>query len=716
MTKVIQNEFTQVEFSEELGEGGRTYTTSRENINPFPEQAPIHQLQRLRTLTTVTLPGPAAGSYTSIDIAVWQLLTVDPVLQSLLRMFKGISCVVKLEFLTRSTPLQYGAYSISYKYGNGWHDPVAAGVSGRWLGVNERLSSPSHFLDIGNSTAQVLRFPFRFNFPYINPTNAGSACDDYLHVSLINFMCINEGASSNLLVDIFYSLEEIDTGLYTASNLIDVQSKNIVLETAAAVGTKLLFDKVSSLFDSYTPTKSGNVTNVDWQDAGGPASTAKPDGPSFGAETNNMRLSYFGDMSGTRCCNTAANLEPAESTTTVSLYGMPDNYSLRDLCKLPGMITNFRFSSADPVNTKIVIPVCLRNVGLNTAISEVTWAGYYSMFFRFYRGDHKYVFHWYTSTLVAARVQISVQYLREFTTNSLTVAPTAFPSEEMPNQIYQVRGSSEKEVVVPWHAFSQIKRPRDVVALMTVTLIQPPDKSGTADTYIGCMVTHSLHNAHLFSPTPGQYTDPPTPMQEMRKLVTLEDKRVGNNISLDKFYNVGNDTKEARVHNKSRIEKKYGNITLQSDLRLMHAGDKGEFALTGRTKEFSAHLEEVADLFTLFRRWDNDLDLITAPTPILRQDCTLRVSGTNPTFWNDLSLLEQASEPFLFNTGALEIKHVFKSATTGSQFVHINSIDEPLSVRTGLGTAIVNATAQPVFEFVMPYLCTAPVYYRAPGL
>jgi hypothetical protein len=700
-----------IQYSEEKGAGGKLLPTYRELINPFPEQAPLPQLRRLRTLTTVTLPGPALGSFTGIDLQVWQLLSVDPVLQGLLRMFKGISCAVKLFFLQRSSPTSYGVYSVSYRYGSPYEEGIVAGATGRWLGVYERFTGPTFLVDIGNAASLEITFPYRFNFPYINPTNVGSTSTDYLYVSIQNLMCINDGASDNLVVDVMYSIDEIDTGLYTSSNLLDVQSgKGLVpsaLETAAFVGSQMLFNKISDIIDSYTERVPGNTTNTAMHSSG-PASSQTPVGPSAGGQTNNMRISRWGNLSGTKCGNTDGDLEATVNTTVPELFGMPDQYSLGQICKLPGLITVFRFSSADAVNTKITIPVCLRNVGKNIAINEATWAGYYSMFFRFYRGDHKYVFHWNTSTLVAARVQLSVQYLREFTTNSLTLSPVPFPSEEMPNQIYQVRGSSEKEVVVPWHAFSHIKRPRDVVAMITVTLTQPPKRSGTSETYINCAVTHSLHNAHMYSMCPAQYLDP-----------VVTDREVATNalkVATEKFRTQEPDRKTQVERRKGeKFEKEFGFLSVQSDLRLMHAGDKGEFALTGRQVDFAAHLNEVADLYTLFRRWDNDVNQADGVTPNFRTDCTLRTSGTTPIGWTNLSLLEQASEPFLFNTGSIEVKHALKGTVTGTQFVYIKSIDQPTSTRVGLGAYVIDASVQPIYEFVLPYLCTAPAYFRKPG-
>jgi hypothetical protein len=689
-TSASEHMFAVVQYVEPVSKGGHSLRLPRNLINPYPNEAPIAQLQRLRQLREVSLGGPAAGSYTGTDFAVWPLIQADPVFAQLALQFKGIRCDITLKFFQRAAPVSYGAFSVSYRYSRTWEAAIAAGTSGRWLGVHQRWSSPTHQVDIGTSETLELTFPYRHNMNYLH-CKAGSDTD-YLWISVINQMMITAGANDTLNLDIYYSLSNIDCGMYTASNVIDAQSSIPVLHPPEPNITPVIGPHDTQFHEYMTRYHSKEFTNPAWDAMTdykhGPATNVVEDhGPqpvvkttgrtSFGGGTMNMKNNPAGELSSARCSETLNFLELFENDGRVDLPGMKSEHSLRELAMIPGMIKSFRLSSSTAKDFSIKIPVCLRDVGLDVTTNEVTWAAYYSEFFRFYRGNHKYMFHWNTSPMIATRIKVSIQYLSEPTPSSLTVSPTAFPlSDEMPAQHYLIKGSCCKEIVVPWHSFLTMERPIDILAILNIVVIQPPNKFGADDGFVSCVVSHSVDDCHYYS-----LCSPMNP-----------------------------DTAVALVADEEEI------VDPQSgDIRAMHYSAKGEFAFTATTHDVSTHMVEVKDLFTLFRRWDDQfLHSGTAGIPAAARDCTLRSPDTT-TAWNRASIIETASFPFLFNTGAIEQKFIFDPAATGIQVVYIKSVDLTTSVKTGHGCAAYDLSQTKIVEFLIPYLSTSPVYYRRPG-
>jgi hypothetical protein len=776
----MTKKFAVVEYTEPLGKLGHSIALDRSMINPFPNSAPLMQLQRLRPLTNFTILGPAAGSFTSFGFAVWPLIQADAVFQELVKQFKGIRCDITLNFLQRAAPMMYGMYTISFKYGSNYVNGMFAGLDNRWFGVGERLSSPTSIVDIGSSAAVDLIIPYRHNMNYLHPKPGLDS--DYVYVSVINHMSIMDGSTDPLILDVLYSLSNIDCGFYTSDYAVDPQSlnqsytdayanelackvseiicdhavdglqmtiqelpegdgyvisyhvgekddawfdyvvlgpvepqANVILEYAdefvgvastVASGTAkflkatdILGSAYGSLRDAYTDYFDPVVVNVK-KDEPDSSSTVKSSDPSFGNAVPNMRPSTFGNMSGTGCCPTVGFLTGYESRAVTHMPGMKTEFNLRELAMIPGWIKSFQFNSTQGRNMQVVIPVCLTNVGLNQTQTEYTWASYFARYFRFYRGDHKYVLSWNTSPLIACRVQVALQYFIETTPNSLTVAPTSFASNEMPTQQYLIKGSCTKEIVVPWHSLMPMKQANDIIALLTITLLQPPNMMGIEESFVNCMVTHSLQNSHFYSIQTPHNPDPDLPAP-----------------IIGSFERTVPVAEEYALKRQKKLEAKYLDIRVekQADLRLMHATPSGEFQFTGHAVDIMAHLEETRDLYSLFRRFDDDNDYGSLTTqPYERHNSTLR-TPTTKDLWNRSSIVEQATMPFLFYVGGLEEKLFYKTAMPAQGVFVALDRDFNNIHRTGDGVVYNDTTVTPVFEFLIPYLASSPVFYRSPG-
>ncbi len=627
----------------------------REKLVGFPDQTPIGVLGRRRLLVATSIAAPGVNP-TIQKIDLWTSIKLNTNLQSYLKLFKGIRADIKITVLNRAAPGHYGYYTVGYTYGTPLVDQ------------SNLLSMETWTCDIATSEGCEFTIPYRYPYDYLKTTTAGLGNDDnYVSLYLAYWGgAALDGGSTTLDLQIFFSLDDITVGLFTSDNIAHPQSKREM--PGSSFGFR---DFAEATADAATVGYAAYTAFTRPPDMDRPQ-TVRDEGQKVhkqSGKSTGVRQAFYGDLATITDETQMPSLteEPVpKRLPCTGYYNMATDMSFKEIGKIPGLLSASSVSSTSPIGTILNYQFGLGGNNFNFGIWS--WASYYARYFRFYRGDHVISLQFFTSPLVSARFRVSFQYLNA---NSTTVVGLDPMTEELPNEVFLVKGTTRKMFRIPFNSAYQMWPCAAVNIVAIVDMLDAPTKATVNDSKVFILAMHSIDNLEFASIQHGHSTDPTTPPPAVER---------GTKIT----------------------------ARLQSNMRALHAeGDKGE--CTGQVLPSRAHLPIVNSVVDLMRRFDTSLI----------EDGTLPyvVQGLNALFWpgagstqdyyTNVANVIQASLPFAFVSGSIENRCIFDPGSlTGKQprSASVSNTYQPVINRVADGVAATEILGWPYLDFRTPYI------------
>lgn len=654
---VSQVQFSKIGYVEPVTTDEVNSHQQRELVNPMPDQTPTAVLGRRRFLGQNTLLDPAFPAVTQWTFDAWAALKNIPKVQDYLNLFVGFRADLRLSFLCRAAPGTYGMYLISWCYGT----PQSQTLT-------DVLSWDSFVCDISVSESTEFVIPYRWPYEYRRSTSSDQT--SAIHIVVTNLMSKSVDSGSALLdLAVYGSFENIDSGMYIEDATVEAQMETgkgePTLTTTDALGSMafLGLGAMNTLFNRNTDStyRPGDNNHVP-EDTKAQSSSGKARG---------VRQSFFGDL---------ATIDPEDGITSLDALHKPPglvnmdhmsmegNMSFDAIGRLPGFLSWQTVTSNTPIDDEIRYVIGLNTTAGAVGFSDLrsaSWAAYYSRFFRYYRGEHQLMLHFACSPLVSARFSLHINYIYGSDYNGGFL--DGYPSFEQPNEIFMIKGPQTKAIAIPWNQRMGFRSCRDIVAIVTLRLIQPPSTYSADVTSIGVLATHSVD--HL------QFASPQHPYRT---------RYTGPGITKNR-------------------PKKNAIVELQSSLRHEHSNIEGNRFGASKHVKMKSYMHIIPTLHDLMRRWDDNY-INGFPEPITALD--IEFPDTQVEF-EESALLVTAVAPFGFMTGSVENRLYFTGNGRPEAVVQNNGLNTSLRVGDGMSTTLV--PAWPVLEFKTPWLADAPV-------
>lgn len=628
----------------------------------------MHLLGRRRLLSMYSLVHPAIYTATSASIFLWPAIIANAEVKRLLQVYKGFRGDIKISVQSRAAAGIYGCFSVHYTYGV---TPLP----------KDAFSARTWICDISSSEGVEFVIPFRHMYNYLTFPGNPSYYPNYVVLQLNNWCSLAlDGGSSTLELGVFFSLENVDTGLYTDDNVVDLQSKHMGLGDlgSAVTAAALAVDVGSTLFSAWRTSVSGSVgaTSAPAQLEYKPAITAAGKG-------KGVRHAFYGDLSTLTDDSTVPTLDVSDIPPGIVDSGVlctsDGDYKFKDLGKIPGLRAIIQVTSNDPQFHTACIPIGLdlnKVTKLTGDIGNRSWAAFYGRYFRYYRGTHRIVINWHTSPLVAMRIRATFRY---FTTD-VTGLILPITSNEQPNEIVLVKGSLVQVINIPFHQLANVRACDHPIGNLCIQVLNPPSRASISDTLVLGLVTHSVHDLEFYSPQHGwveDFTDP--------------------------------------VLKQPTLNSNYGQLVQkQSDIRAVHDAPCIDYLGNGTpSTNYSCHMYCVDTLGALLRRFDDEETILTEPVAPIS---AILSSVPSKTQFARYPNLLTATTPFAFNTGSIEVRlALLKNATPGTynySYAQLqNSILAP-NRNIANGTSAQNLESWNVLEYKIPYICDVPFVHR----
>ena len=675
-------EFAAVSFSQPVEPVEETTDPVGVAINPYDSNVPANILGRRRLLVRDSLPTPpTAELFSGNRYNLIQLIRADNEVQKFLSVYKGFRADIRITMLTRAAATMYGCANVAYTY---------AYPTGTLPGV---LSAKNWMIDISSAEAVDFVIPYRHNFNYYDISTAND--DEALTLYVTNlFSEATDGGTSTLDYMIQFALENVEAGIYTSNNIVNPQSymvedpeldpagpriprdnRFVSFGSAAAIGS-------ASLVYNYLRGQAVDATTEIIKEGMSQLKTGKPSSTS--GQAKGVRQSFLGDLVTTEDQYAIPSLDTVaypERMMTPSGALMDSDLSIKEMGKIPGLIRTFRHTSTTTPGSLLHITPILggRRTGVLGADTPWSWASYYSRYFRYYRGSHRIVLHFFTSPLVSATYRVSINYYMEPTNTEVAIDSTY----EVPGDTFIVKGSLTKMFEIPYHSNYPVIPAHSTYASLVVELIEPPSRASANDTTVFCVATHSVSDLEFFSIQHGR------PLTEVLPIPLEQIER---------------DIEEEEIVSEDVVEP-------QCDVRQLHAGPNTSPDPFNREVKYQPTvMKSIDSLVTLMRRFDHNADSSGVPKAIISLDTLDHPSTARDFEWYSNFLT--VSDPFAYISGSVENRVFYSTTTRQLKQVHVTNFLNNAGDRAANGYAATVVPDWPVLDFRTPYLASVPYVAR----
>lgn len=609
-------------------------------------------------LTSNTLAAPGTLTPTLASHNVINLIKALTPLKNYLDLFKAVRFDIHVNIVIRAAASMYGAWGACFQYGTPDTDIVSL------------MTSDFYIASIASSEAIDFVIPFRYTHNYLQV--AAGYDEEYATVHVLNmFSASIDGGSTALDYDIFVSLENADGAMPVESVLVNPQSKmgtglppiNAQTFENAMMGAALLHGMAHS---SATHSSYENYNLHTTEDSKKPwdYKNSKEIDTHGGGKSHGVRQSFFGDLS---TLTGQVNLPSLGEEEKPEQVYVPDNQlmgsdmSIDQIGKYPGPIMAGTF-------TNLTVRGSLKSVTLslggtrNSALGRfpASLASYYSRYARYYRGDHKLVFHFFTSPLVAARVRISVGYVsRTLNSYGFLSSPDSF---EVPSETILVKGDTRVSITVPFLSANSVIPVQTPYASMLLELLEPPSTVSATGTTVYYVVTHSVDDFELYSLQHGMSTQADPAVLKVNNLVTPQSSL-------------------RRLHH------------MASDITFGQPGPKVHVAMP-----------RINTVLDIMRRFD------TSTSAIVSID-TLNIPTSRINHNLECNLVT-ASTPFAFVSGSVENRLYYDTATRDIKIARLDNFIDNSNDYAANGIAVTMTPEWPILDFRTPFRASVPMVQR----
>lgn len=475
----------------------------RASKNPMPDQTPHALLGRRRQIDTGTLLKPVWPNTQVHAILPLTLLAQNATNASILSQFRGMRFDMRITFQILAPPGQYGLVSVHWAYGK-----YVSVSETSWFAKASLLSQETYMLDVSASEALEMVVPFISPFDYLDITNENDLA--------------NYGALSVML----HSLDGVSAVPTSLPYVVQAAFENVdLIIPNPQAGAALAELHTESTIKAAGILAVAGLTTLGIQNAGhveevfatayGATEIAKEligrtdsikinlntdhNGKSISAALTPVRQNVLGSVSSILSPSPFETLDivPPITRATAPHYGEHID-SLSRLSKLPGYKSSGRTLSSTPAGHWETIPIygaARDTFPENFDTTQFSWFTYYAQFFRFYRATHKIRLQFYTSSLVAAIVKIRIQYTKVGEAEGTLL----YTSDEVPNVTMMVRGHTVKTLSIPYMNLRPYYATEDLVAVVSIEVVTPPQTFSGTDTFLYYIATHSAEDVSFYS-------------------------------------------------------------------------------------------------------------------------------------------------------------------------------------------------------------------------
>lgn len=465
-------------------------------LNPYPDQTPTELLQRTYKVAEFSW-GPITGT-NIVDFPA--SLTVIPQIADKLKQYRFMrsSIIVTIKLLT--TQYHYGAYMVSWLPN---HSSLAYAADIRQQSANR----PIIISAADQGTAM-------FIIPYLNPYSFWETTDNNNQICRLFLTPItpllraSPSVTDTVKVQVYASfLDPVVTG-YIGQSGENVIYNRMALRKKAAGRTEKKVGKYSANrppppmpardtseykrakrsmeYEAVKKTATGVVESATKATStvaslfesipiigGMIESTVMPvlkalsilDKPTSLATTNKMVPSFSNDLSlgsGLDNSNPLSLLPVTPLSMDLHLAGenvMSGSMTIDRVIGTPMIVGIHSFTNAQPVWENAVIP--------RPFTFDDDYTGFMSRFFTYWRGSFKYMFAFYTSTFITARVRISVRYDNTPLTDQ--------NDGDVVSRLVDIKGDTIVEMTIPylWRTLYRTTKNDGNLPLITVSLSSP---------------------------------------------------------------------------------------------------------------------------------------------------------------------------------------------------------------------------------------------------
>jgi len=627
---------------------------------PYPDQTPRAILERWRVLDTISLGG--SGSFQQNVVA--QLMAV-PAIKAALSTFRFFRSEIEVKIQISSVPQQYGTIFVTSAP---WVD-----ITDPSLGFSDStvLSHDVAAIDVSNQQELVLRIPM---------------------ILMENFLDLNHVTTwINKVIHLFFylpmSIRSLDAGISTTVSMVlsarfvdPVCCLNIVENTStmvaqsyqrAATASALLATGIGMV--SQISTGLDMTANIG-KSVNGALNELSETFSFFSQEKKDevlpLKQTPYSDLS-----HPFTSVDLGESNVKVDgKYGDDDqSHSLLGILKKPSLVL---FNDVDvSVST---IPITWK-ADTRYSATMGTRIGFYSQFFRMWRGSFRYHVRIVTSPLYSFRTTLKLDFA--------TQAGIA----EVPLDVITVRGTTSFDIEVPYCRLTPwsptITDPGvpssvpDFAPTIVLQVINTSPFAGSTTPHAQVIVWEYAGDDFEFSSicnVVGPYTTPV----------------LGNSTVLKKKNT--NKREKPKMVAQSYIRDEVGKTVFK-----VGQGTPVKFA-TGKTRVQT--IEQLLERFS-FR------------DPVQGSSLPGLLGKVGSFNWMDVGNFDMLVSQFLFYSGGVKFKvrtnelgdltaYIDSGARTQSVYTPLDGFS---SVRPDNGMAKVVAALNPVLDFEMPFVCTTEV-------